>query len=65
MLTVGMERNTIEPAFRSTDVRKEMLMEGSPQLKEDINWQVTNEFAYKFVIFTPRHSTKRQNCHDW
>lgn len=50
-LMVGMDQDTIEPAYRSAMNSKETLMEISPQLKEDINWQVTNEFAYKFVIF--------------
>ena len=51
LLTVGMDQNPVDPVTRSATAVAEEDNDQAQQIVGDIDWQITEKAAYKFVIF--------------
>ena len=51
LLTVGMDQNAVDPVTRSATAVAEEDNDQAQQIVGDIDWQITEKAAYKFVIF--------------
>ena len=51
LMTIGMDQNTIDPVTRSATAVAEENNNQTQQIIADIDWNITEKVAYRFVIF--------------